>query len=283
MQQNIKFLIALDLDGTSVVYDPKLAMHAGLAAYLSSLRGSGVAWVMNSDRYTSTMADIAALLPEEQKPAGLLSCQRFIHLLSGNAHYLPVEPWNRQQINRHSLLWQDIQSSFPQWQAQVESRFTILETVINDIVFAYRVPPTETPELRTLMRQFIGPWPHAQVSGNHDWAFILHAAFSKSRLLKKTAELLDIAPDHIIAVGDGINDISMLDGSVTPLVGCPANAAIEVKDTVKAAGGIIAASPEAEGTMEIIASYLEKLLQGELVKGGVIPPTGSKVQENLIK
>ena len=49
---------------------------------------------MNSDRYTDTMADIASLLPEEQKPLALLSCQRFIHLRNGNDTYLPVEAWN---------------------------------------------------------------------------------------------------------------------------------------------------------------------------------------------
>ncbi len=49
---------------------------------------------MNSDRYTDTMADIASLLPAEQKPLALLSCQRFIHLRDGDDTYLPVEAWN---------------------------------------------------------------------------------------------------------------------------------------------------------------------------------------------
>ncbi len=259
MHKNTEFLIALDLDGTSVIYEPGLAMHPGLTAYLASLRDSGIAWVMNSDRYTSTMAEIAGLLPPEQKPAGLLSCQRFIHLLDANEDYLPVEFWNREQTDRHSLLWKDIEPLFPQWKSRVEGCFTILEEVINDIAFAYRVEPRETPELRSMMQQFISGRADAQVSGNHDWTFILHADFSKSRLLKKAAKMLGVTPDHVIAVGDGINDLSMLDGSVTSLVGCPANASEEVKDTVSAAGGIIAQSREAEGTMEIIKTYLARL------------------------
>lgn len=260
MHHCLRTLIALDLDGTSVVYRPRLEMDGGLAAYLATVRGSGVSWVMNSDRYTDTMADIAGLLAPAQRPAGLLSCQRYIHLLDGDQAYRGVEPWNREQIAAHSALWKQISPLFPGWQTRVEARFPVREAVVNDLVFAYMIDPDRTPELRGLMQQFIAPFPDAQVSGNHDWTFILHASFSKARVLKKCAGLLGIAPERIIAVGDGINDISMLNGSLTPLVGCPANASAEVMEAVRAAGGIVAALPEAAGTEQIIRHYLERLL-----------------------
>ena len=260
MPQNNKILIALDLDGTSVIYSPRLEMDGDLVAYLATMRKSGVVWVMNSDRYIDTMADIAALLPAAQKPAGLLSCQRFIHLLDGSTAYLPVESWNHEQVQYHSLLWSKIKPFFPEWQAQVEALFTIRDAVVNDLIFAYMVAPDQTPALRQLMQQFIGSWPDAQISGNHDWTFILHAAFSKARVLTKCKELLGIPPEQVIAIGDGINDISMLDGSVTKLVGCPANSAPEVIRAVNMAGGITAQAPEAAGTLEIIRHYLGRLL-----------------------
>lgn len=260
MQHATHCLIALDLDGTSVVYEPRLEMDGCLAAYLASVRRSGVAWVMNSDRYTDTMADIAGMLPPEQQPAGLLSCQRYIHLLDGDRAYRGVESWNREQNAAHSALWKRISPLFPDWRAQVEARFTVREAVVNDLVFAYMIEPVRTPELRRLMERFIAPFPDAQVSGNHDWTFILHASFSKGRILKKCGDLLGIAPERIIAVGDGINDISMLDGSVTPHVGCPANASAEVIAAVRAAGGIVAAQPEAAGTIQVVRHYLERLL-----------------------
>ena len=48
-------LIALDLDGTSVRYDPCLEMEPSLMEYLNSLQSNGVRWVINSDRYTETL------------------------------------------------------------------------------------------------------------------------------------------------------------------------------------------------------------------------------------
>jgi len=124
------------------------------------------------------------------------------------------------------------------------------------MVFAYRVMPDQTPALRRLMQQFITDWPDAQISGNKDWTFILHAAFSKAKVLKKCVELLGVELDHVIAIGDGMNDISMLDGSVTNFVGCPANSSSEVIKTVRNAGGIVSGAHEAAGTIDIIQRFI---------------------------
>ncbi len=259
-QQHIKYLIALDLDGTSVSYSPRLAMDNDLMHYLAAVQNMGIVWVMNSDRYTDTMADIASLLPGEQKPLALLSCQRFIHLRQDDDAYLPVQEWNAEQIKCHRLLWNKISPFFPQWRLEVESQFAILDSAVNDLVFAYRVTPDQTPALRRLIHQFITDWPDAQISGNNDWTFILHASFSKAKILKKCAQLLGVALNHVIAIGDGMNDITMLDGSVTNYVGCPANASPDVLRTVRNAGGIVSVEHEAAGTIEIIKKFLDKLL-----------------------
>ena len=260
MSTKPQFLIVLDLDGTSVRYEPRLEMDPELMQYIASLRSSGVVWAMNSDRYTDTMADIASLLPPEEKPAALLSCQRFIHLHNGDDNtYLPLHQWNKQQMLLHRALWGKIIPFFSDWKKKIEENYTIIDCVTNDIVFACMVPPEQTPSLRKRMLEFIKPWPDAQVSGNHDWTFILHAAFSKANILRRCAEQLGADAHRIIAIGDGINDISMLNGLVTPLVGCPANASREVIDAVTAAGGMVADAPAAAGTLQILKYYVSRI------------------------
>jgi hydroxymethylpyrimidine pyrophosphatase-like HAD family hydrolase len=235
-------------------------MDDELMLYLASMHDMGIDWVMNSDRYTDTMTDIASLLPSEQKPVALLSCQRFIHLRQDDDAYQPLQAWNIEQIKCHTLLWNKIRPFFPQWRLEVESQFEIINCVANDLVFAYMVTPDQTPALRRLMQQFITDWPDAQISGNKDWTFILHASFSKAKVLKKCADILDVELNHVVAIGDGMNDITMLDGSITNFVGCPANASPEVIRAVRNAGGIVSGAQEAAGTLEIIQSFLEKLL-----------------------
>ncbi len=257
MNNDEQLLIALDLDGTSVRYEPRLEMDPVLINYLHSLRSRGIRWVMNSDRYTDTMVGIAGLLGPEEKPAAILSCQRFIHLLNGNNTYLPEQAWNTEQLQHHTQLWDSILPYFHRWSLEIEQQFTVLDSVANDLVFAYMVTAEQTPRLRELMRTFITPWPDAQVSGNQEWTFILHAAFSKGSVLEKCAELMGIDQQHIIAVGDGINDLSMLDGSVTPQVGCPANASPEVIKAVTNAGGMVADSEGPAGTLQVIKQYMK--------------------------
>lgn len=259
MNGNADILIALDLDGTSVRYDPRLEMEPELMQYIASLHSRGVAWVMNSDRYTDTMVDIASQLVPEEKPAALLSCQRFIHVLNGDNMYLPVHQWNKQQMILHKQLWDTISSCFADWENKIKEQFTLIDCVVNDIVFACMAPPDQTPQLRELVREFIKPWPDAQVSGNHDWTFILHAAFSKANVLGKCAEALGVPRQNIIAIGDGINDITMLNGSVTKMVGCPANASPEVIEAVTAAGGIVADAEAGAGTLQIIKHYVNRM------------------------
>jgi len=159
----------------------------------------------------------------------------------------------------HCELWRDIAPCFDDWQRAIESEFTIRDCVVNDLVFAYMVPADENELLRERMRSYIRPWPHAQLSGNHEWSFVLHADFSKANLLEQYCTVRGIAPEKIIAVGDGFNDISMLDARLTPHVGCPSDACPEVCAAVRDAGGYIAENSGPEGTVEVIQYYRDRL------------------------
>jgi hydroxymethylpyrimidine pyrophosphatase-like HAD family hydrolase len=107
-----------------------------------------------------------------------------------------------------------------------------------------------------MMHDFLLSFDDAKVSGNHDWSFMLHRSFSKAAVLLELATRLGIDRENILAVGDGLNDISMLNGLVTPKVGCPANASLEVINAVKKAGGFVSSKERAAGTLEIIKYYL---------------------------
>lgn len=248
-------LIALDFDGTSAVYEPQLAMHPGLLDVLGQLRDRGCGWVINSDRFTDTLVEIAELIPPALRPDAIMSAQRFIHVRSGSDGYDPMQRWNDSRMEMHRALWQDISPFFDDWQRGIEADFTICESVVNDLVFAYRVPAGQNPALRRRMLDHIRTWPNAQLSGNHEWSFILHADFSKAGLLEHYCAVRGIGTEKILAVGDGFNDISMLDAALTARTGCPADASPEVIAAVRACGGYVAGSNGPEGTIEVIRYY----------------------------
>ena len=255
MDKAHNFLIALDFDGTSAVYDPKMAMHPGLMQELERLGHNGFGWVINSDRFTDTMIDIALALPAGLRPDAIMSAQRFIHVRNGNGAYSPLKDWNDSRMELHSALWLDISPCFETWQREIESDFTICERVVDDFVFAYRVPEPENTALRRRMHSYIDPWSNAQLSGNHEWSFILHAEFSKAALLEHYCAVRGMDTKKIIAVGDGFNDISMLNARLTPHAGCPADAGSDVIAAVRAGGGYVAGRSGPEGTIEILRYY----------------------------
>lgn len=261
MDTQVNRLIALDFDGTSAVYDPHMAMHPGVMDALEGLRSKGFGWVINSDRFTDTMIEVAERLPSGLRPDAIMSAQRFIHVRSNGNGYEALREWNESRMDLHRSLWQDISLCFEQWQQRIEADFTIRDRVVNDIVFAYMVPAEENADLRACMEDYIRPWPNAKLSGNHEWSFILHADFSKAALLEHYCAMRGIETQKIIAIGDGFNDISMLDAVLTPYTGCPADASPEVIAVVRAGGGYVAGGSGPEGTIEVLR-YYQVLLAG---------------------
>ena len=251
------YSIVVDLDGTSLRYEPCMQVEPALLRLLDTLQQRGARWIMNSDRFIDDMLELCDGIDVDLRPAALLSSQRYVFVRDGNSWYRPHRAWNDRQEAVHSTLWRRIKARFPVWQHEIEQRFTPITSYINDFVFAYMFEPSQASQAHALLSTLVADVADVQVSGNHEWVFLLHRSFSKRRILLETMRLLGLSRERMIAIGDGFNDITMLDGSVTRMVGCPSNASADVKQAVRDAGGYIAAAAEAAGSIEVIRHYLD--------------------------
>ena len=91
--------------------------------------------------------------------------------------------------------------------------------------------------------------------------------FTKGLAIAEIAENIGLSRNDILAIGDGHNDISMLDSSVAHCVGCPSNAAEEVLEYVHQRKGHIARQRSLHG----VISILDAFVGGEVVSR--LPPT----------
>jgi len=92
----------------------------------------------------------------------------------------------------------------------------------------------------------------AVVLRNSGWVAVLPRHLGKGAVTGAYLRSRWLEAHQALAIGDQLNDLSMLDGRVTAAVGCPGDAAEEVKAAVRRAGGVVASQPGYRGTLEIL-------------------------------
>ena len=256
-------LIVLDLDGTSARYEPRFELDPAVREALAAVRAQRpeVRWALNSDRFEGEMIRLAEYLDPDERPDAIMSCQHLLYRRDHHNTYQPDVRWNQQQRTLHRGLWDRIFPKFNAWQQHIRNTYPVHEVFVCERYFAFRVPPHRLPCLRGHVEGLMQPWPDAKVSGNHEWVFVVHDQFSKGRLLTEFAAQAGYVRDEILAIGDGYNDLPMLDRSVAKYAGCPADAAEEVRNAIKSRNGIIAKAPGTAGTVEIIRQIYAAILQ----------------------
>jgi hypothetical protein len=88
--------------------------------------------------------------------------------------------------------------------------------------------------------------------------------FTKGLALSELATNIRVAPENILAIGNGHNDISMMDANVAAMTGCPSNSENEVMEVVHGQKGHIAQKAALEGVMEIINAHIQDNVRSEL-------------------
>lgn len=97
----------------------------------------------------------------------------------------------------------------------------------------------------------------ARVHHNRTIVNVLDPHTGKGNSLNRLMKLQNLQPEQILAIGDSLNDLDMLDGRYGFLSGAVGNAAPLIKAAVAGNKGVIALSPAGKGVSEIIMQYRE--------------------------
>jgi len=95
--------------------------------------------------------------------------------------------------------------------------------------------------------------------------------FTKGLAVSELARHLACGSDKILTIGNGHNDLSMLQTSVAGFTGCPSNSEPEVLKAVHDAGGHVAKARSLAGVMETIEAYLGDTVCSDLPEGWTEP------------
>jgi hypothetical protein len=171
--------------------------------------------------------------------------------------YVPHTFWN---LRIRYLLWVNesrVRRAISEWHRMIRGAFLGVKTVRRSgSELCFRFDSEESVEVAAgLLREKARPYRQLQIFKYVREVDVRSVPFTKGLAVSELARHLGIRRDHILAVGDGHNDISMLNGDVAKLTGCPVNADPEVMEVVHKSGGHIAKGRSLTGVLEIMNAY----------------------------
>lgn len=268
-------LIVTDLDGTLLGHVNDVRMLAVFRERLEALRAErGTRWTVCTGRSLRSFRQIFGPIQMLNLwPDYVVVHHAFIYSVEPDKRLRPHRIWNWRVRWR---LWTDqlnVRRSIRDWEKLISVGRRGVQTLKRDRRRLWL--KFETQDMALWAAGFLEDkarvFRHLKVFRYQREVDVRAVPFTKGLAVAELARHVDVMPDHILAIGDGYNDISMLDPSVAAMRGCPANAAPEILEHVHSVGGHIARAPSLEGVVEILDAHLNGTVCSDLPARWVPP------------
>lgn len=260
-------LIATDLDGTLDGNGCAITRYQDFADRLERYHERyGAEWVVCTGRslrsFESVLKPLQALGIE---PKYVIVHHAYIYK-RGRRGYWPHLFWNAS-IRFH--VWSStlyLRGALNEWQRMVRGMNDHVTTVFhrrNRLCLRFRAEESAEAAAE-LLRKKAAVFKHLRVFHYMQEVDVRTVPFTKGMALGELAQRLGIGNADILAIGNGHNDISMLDGEAAGATGCPVNAEVDVMETVHRSGGHVAQSRGLDGVIEVLDAWLDDTVSSEL-------------------
>ena len=261
-------LLATDLDGTLLGQKPELALYNSFRDKLAALRDRGSYWAICTGRSLRSYRRV--ILPMRAfgiRPDYVIT--RHAYIFSESRYFLGYKPHIIWNLRVKALQWRHsymVRRAIPRLRKTMKGRFPFAKLMAlgpERVCFSF-----EASELAhaaaDMMRQATRRYDYLRVFEYRNQVDVRSVPFTKGLALAELAHHLSVSPEHILAIGDGQNDTSMMERQVARHVACPSNAEPEVMAIVHKSGGHIAKSRYLEGVMEAFTAYESGDIQSDL-------------------
>lgn len=271
-------MVALDLDGT--ILERGECLTPAVVAALRRLAGCGVRCVTATGRPLPFQLALLArhdLGAVAGTPSALMVDERELFFLQplgagsagvaghgpGGTSYLPHSTWNDAVRRRWRALHPQAMAWLERAQAESCRHGWPAARHLTDVEAERRGLPTlafEQPEHAAALCDWLSAAlatqaPELACNRNVRLVQIHDAQLGKGPVLAELARRWGIPPGQVLAIGDSLNDASMLDGHLGFRVATVGNADEHIATIVRRAGGYVAAARLGEGVIEILQAY----------------------------
>jgi hypothetical protein len=275
-------LLATDLDGTVIGGVNEFPLYTDYRHALSWLRETqGTVWVACTGRSLSSFVEFTMpMLRMDIVPDFVIVRHAYI-FSRGRTRWWPHVLWNLH-IRYH--LWVDkraAERALAAWHRSIKSCSIGVKTIRlhrGRLGLRFDSPESAVQAVNMLKADFPA-CRHIQIAVAGSEVNVRLIPFTKGLALSELARYIGVRRENILAIGNGHNDISMLDGSVAAMTGCPSNSEPEVKEAVHEAGGHIADRPSLGGVLQVIEAQRSGNVCSELPAEMAVAPRRDRLAE----
>jgi len=249
-------LISTDFDGTLFAEFENPPIPENLQQIIGDLQAQGAKWVINTGRDMSSLMEALGRAGIAIEPDCLVLVEREIYRHQ-DSRYLGLEDWNSACACAHAEIFARVAADLPDIVAWINARFHA--RIYEDAYSPFCLIAGNNGDadvIHDYLADYCRNVPHLTVVRNDVYARFSHAAYNKGTALAELSRRLGIAPEHVFAVGDHLNDLPMLSQQYARYLAAPANAIETVRTTVREQCGYVSELSHGSGVAEAIKYYL---------------------------
>ena len=253
-------LIATDLDGTLIGDEESPELLPVFRQLLQHAQENWqTQWAIVTGRHSIAMRGMLHhLMCAGLRPNYVIAEDARIYRHVGQGQLLPLFWWNLTVRWRRCRMVSRWRKQVQAWHDEILDRFpAAVDLSPREVHFWVSLKTVENAiEAEALLRDKVAGLGEFFVFRWDKEICLMPTAGSKGEAVEKLAEHLKIDLADVFAIGDGPNDVSMLDGSAAGHVACVGNATAEVANIVRIVGGHVAEGECLDGVIEALRKYI---------------------------
>jgi len=252
-------IVATDLDGTLIGNGEEPEDYRVFAAMLVDMHAQwGTRWGIITGRHLNALRGILTTLQLHRLvPDFIVVEDARIFTVDDRNVATPFFWWNmRVDARRLGLNWRH-RRRLHRWRTQLRERFPKAQDLsrkgidvwlrLSNLEEAVEAEDYLLEETSGFCRFLVFRW--------GEEVCIAPAIGTKAEALSRIAKSMRVEPEEVFAVGDGVNDVSMLRGEVARMPACVGNAVETVVAAVRKADGHICRNSGLKGVIEALQAY----------------------------
>lgn len=260
-------LIATDLDGTLIGSANEFPLYATFKEKLQQLRSNQrTYWVACTGRTRRSFNDFFNPMRAMGLEPDFIIIRHAYIFARTKVGYIPRVFWNLHICHLILQHRRFAREALQHWREMITGAAFGVRTVDrrrDRLRLQFDSDESASVAGQTL-REKLEPYKHMKVFTYLREVDVRPIPFTKGLAVRELARHLNIAPEHILTIGNGHNDISMFSPDVAMLTGCPANSEAEVMSAVHDGGGHVAKQRSLTGVMEILDAHMTGTVKADL-------------------